>query len=119
MKRKIFVIVLNLLFCCGMACAQESQKSELEQRAETENKNGNTASARFYYIRAFEDYAGKGQMKQAVTCGTKGASLYYQKESYYKEAFDLLRRIDQTVMAANLNAPANAALHYLTTKERM
>lgn len=119
MKRKIFVIVLNMLFCCGVAFAQDSQKSELEQRAETENKNGNIASARFFFIRAYEDYANKGQMKQAVVCGTKGASLYYQKENYYKEAFDLLRRIDQTVIAANMGSTANASLHYLTAKERM
>ena len=119
MKRKIIVIALSLLCCCATICAQEAQKSELEQRAETENKNGNTASARFYFIRAFEDYANKGQIKQAVTCGTKGAALYYQKENYYKEAFDLLRRIDQTLTAANLGSTANAALHYLTTKERM
>ena len=119
MRRKIFVMVLNLLFCCGLSFAQEAQKSELEQRAESESKSGNTASARFYYIRAFEDYAGKGQMKQAVMCGTRGASLYYQKENYYKEAFDLLRRIDQTVAASSLGPAANAALHYLTTKERM
>ena len=119
MKRTIFVIVLNMLFCCGMVSAQEAQKSELEQRAETEDKNGNIASARFYFIRAYEDYANKGQMKQAVECGTKGASLYYKKENYYKEAFDLLRRIDQTVLAANLGSTADAGLHYLTTKERM
>ena len=118
-RTAIFVIALSLLFCCGVAFAQEQQKSELEQRAETESKNGNTASARFYFIRAFEDYAGKGQMKQAVVCGVRGAALYYQKENYYKEAFDLLRRIDQSVTAASLGTAANAALHYMTTKERM
>lgn len=120
MKRTVLILLFNLLFfCCTTVCAQEPQKSELEQRAETDNKNGNIASARFYFIRAFEDYASKGQMKQAVACGTKGASLYYQKENFYKEAFDLLRRIDQTVMAAKLNAANDAALHYMTTKERM
>ena len=110
---------MGLFFCCTSICAQEPQKSELEQRAETENKNGNLATARFYFIRAYEDYANKGQMRQAVECGTKATSLYYKKENFYKEAFDLLRRIDQTVIAANLGSTANAALHYLTTKERM
>ena len=104
---------------CVAVCAQEPQKSELEQRAEAESKNGNMTTARFYFIRAFEDYAGKGQMRQAVACGTRGATLYYQKDNLYKEAFDLLRRIEQTVMAANLSAADNAALRYLTTKERM
>ena len=119
MRRKLFLIVMNLLFCCVAVCAQEPQKSELEQRAEAEIKNGNNTTARFYFIRAYEDYANKGQMSQAVACGTRGAALYYQKDNLYKEAFDLLRRIDQTVMAANLNAAGNAALRYQTTKERM
>ena len=119
MKKTVIIIVLNLLFYCGATFAQELQKSDLEQRAETEIKNGNSTTARFYFIRSFEDYAGKGKMKQAVTCGTKGASLYYQKDNLYKEAFDLLRRIDQTITAANLSTSDNAALRYLTTKERM
>ena len=119
MKRTFLVIVVNVLFCCATVFAQEAQKSDLEQRAEAELKSGKNTSARYYFIRAFEDYAGKGQMKQAVDCGTRGASLYYQKDNLYKEAFDLLRRIDQTVSAANVNAAAGAALHYMTTKERM
>ena len=110
---------MNLLFCCVAVCAQEPQKSELEQRADSESKSGNMTTARFYFIRAFEDYAGKGQMRQAVTCGTKGATLYYQKDNLYKEAFDLLRRIEQTVMSANMSAADNAALRYMTAKERM
>ena len=119
MKRKLIFIVFNLLFCCATICAQEPQKSELEQRAESELKSKNNTMARFYFIRAFEDYADKGQLPQAVTCGTRGAALYYQKESLYKEAFDLLRRIDQTIIAAKMNAAGNAALRYQTAQERM
>ena len=43
----------------------------------------------------------------------------YYKENYYKEAFDLLRRIDQTIIANEKSAVNKAALHYLVTKERM
>ena len=119
MKRTFLVIVMNLLFCCATVCAQEVQKSELEQRAEAESNNGKFTSARYYFIRAYEDYVNKGQMRQAVACGTKGASLYYQKDNLYKEAFDLLRGIDQTISASNVSAAEGAALHYMTTKERM
>ena len=119
MKRALLVIVLNLFFCCATVIAQENQKSELEQRAEDDSKNGKMVSARSNYIRAFGDYANKGMMKQAVECGTKGASLYYQKEKLYMEAFELLRSIDQTISASSLNAAEKAALHYLTSKERM
>ena len=119
MNRKVIVLLLNLLFGCAVITAQTVQKSSLQQRAEADDKNGNIASARFYFIRAFEDYANKGQMKEAVDCGTKATALYYKKENYYKEAFDLLRRIDQTIIASKKNAAQAAALHYQTTKQRL
>lgn len=118
MNKKVFVLLLSVFFCCGIVGAQEAKKSELQQRAEAEIEKGNVASARFNFIRAFEDYANKGQIKQGVECGVKATALYY-KENYYKEAFDLLRRIDQTIIANEKSAVKKAALHYLVTKERM
>ena len=47
----------------------------------------------------------------------KATSLYYNKENLYKEAFDLLRRIDQTIEAKGQGSE-KASMHYLTTKER-
>ena len=118
MRKNCFILLLNLLFCCAFACAQEVQKSGLQQRAESEDEKGSIASARFYYIRAFEDYAAKGNMQQAVECGTKATALYYKKENYYKEAFDLLRRIDQTIYASKPGASGGAKLYYYTAKQR-
>ena len=118
MSKKVFVLLLSVFFCCGIVCAQEAKKSELQQRAEADSEKGNIASARFHFIRAFEDYANKGQTKQGVECGVKATAMYY-KENYYKEAFDLLRRIDQTIIANEKSAVNKAALHYLVTKERM
>lgn len=118
MNRKVFILVLSLFFCCGIVSAQEAKKSELHQRAEADFEKGNVASARFHYIRSFEDYANKGQIKEGVECGVKATALYY-KENYYKEAFDLLRRIDQNISASKQGSAKEAALHYLTTKERM
>ena len=118
MNRKLFVLVLCLIFCCGYVKAQEVQKSELQQRAETDYEKGNVASARFHYIRSFEDYANKGQLKQGVECAAKAAALYY-KENYYKEAFDLMRRVDQTIIASQKDQSTKAGLHYYATKERM
>lgn len=119
MSRKIIILLLGVLLCNAFVSAEEVKKSDYQQRAEAEDGKGNVASARFYFIRAFEDYANKGQMQSAVECGVKGASLYYKKESYYKEAFELLRRIDQTVAAGNQSAVIAAAQHYLVTKERL
>ena len=119
MKQKIFVLILNLMFCGVCAFAQEAQKSQLQQRAEAEDAKHNVPAARSLYIHAFNDYANKGQLRLGVECATKATALYY-KENYYKEAFDLLRRADQAVMADNQMSQAEkAAAHYLTTKERM
>ena len=118
-NRTLIFLLLNVLFCCGIVAAEEVKKSSFEQRAESEDEKANIAGARFYYIRAFEDYAAKGNMKRAVDCGTKAVALYYKKENYYKEAFDLLRRIDQTIIASKPIASKAAALHYYTTKQRL
>ena len=116
MRKNILIVLVNLLLCCAAVGAQEAAKSDLQQRAEAVNVKENIAQARSLYIRAFEDYANKGQMQQAVECGAKGAALYY-KENFYKEAFDLLRRIDASIL--NSQAADKSALQYYVTKERL
>lgn len=119
-SRKILVIVFGLLCCCGNVHAQEAEKSSFHQRADEASTKGpdGIATARSLYIHSFSDYAKKGQMKLSVECGVKGAALYY-KENYYKEAFDLLNRIDQAIENGVQASSDKAALHYLTTKERL
>ena len=94
--KKVTFILICLLFCCTMVSAQE--KSELQKQAEAIAPGQNNAQARSLYIRAFNDYVNKGQTRQGVECGVKGVALYY-KENAYKEAFDLLREIDQVIGA--------------------
>lgn len=118
MNKKTLMLLLGLLFSCAFISA-DTVKSDLQKRAEADDAQGNVASARFHFIRAFEDYAAKGQMAPGVACGIKATALYY-KENYYKEAFDLLRRVDQNIDAVGQGTPAaKAALHYQTTKERL
>jgi len=116
MKGKILVLILNLFVCTSIFSAEE--KSDLQTRAESEAKKGNIANARSLFIRALDDYFGKGMIQQGVECGTKATALYY-KENLYKEAFELLRHIDQGVYAARLSESQIAALRYYTVKERM
>lgn len=118
--RKIFVICFGLLCCCPVVSAQEAEKSSFHQRADEASTKGpeGIATARSLYIKSFEDYAYKGKMKQSVECGVKGAALYY-KENFYKEAFDLLRRLDQAIENGVQAGGDKAALHYLVTKERL
>ena len=120
MKKKIFILFLSLLFSSlGIVGAQEAEKSSLHQRAETEDKQGNIANARSLFIRAYEDYVDKGNIGQAVDCGVRATALYY-RENYYKEAFDLLRLIDQSIISvAGKDNRLMASMRYRTTKERM
>ena len=119
MNKKFIFLFLSMFFCCVLVNAQEEQKSELQQRAETEDAKNIIANARSLFIRAFDDYVGKGQINSAVGCGTRATALYY-KENNYKEGFELLRRVDQAISAEERKNNANmSALHYLVTKERL
>ena len=119
MSKKILFFLMTLFLGCATINAEEVQKSELQKRAEAVDVNKNIAAARSTYIRAFEDYAAKGHIRQAAECGAKATALYY-KENMYQEAFDLLRRIDQTTNADSKSSSAEkAAAHYMTSRERM
>ena len=117
MRKKLVIIGMSLLVCCALIHAQEAGKNELQERAESEYAKGNPIAARALYIKAFESYVNNGKLKQGVDCGVKANKLYYEKENLYKEAFDLLRRIDQTIEAKGQGAN-KSALHYWTSKER-
>ena len=97
MKKVLITLSLLLLTFCAMA--QSENPSELRQ-----------------YIQAFESSVAKGDWQAGIDNGTKAAAQY-AKLSLYKESFDYLRHIDQTIDA---KAPASerAALHYWVTKER-
>ena len=120
MKKKIFILFLSLLFSTvSLVSAQETAKSNLHQRAETEDKQGNIANARSLFIRAYEDYVGRSNIRQAVECGVRATALYY-RENYYKEAFDLLYLIDQSIITvAGKDSRLMASMRYQTSKERM
>ena len=114
MKKRILIFSIGLFLSCGMMQAQEAQMSALQQRAETSLKDKKTADARYHFIRAYEEYMNKGNYQAGTECGVKAVALYY-KENYYKEAFDLLSRIEQNIQG---DQATKAALLYLTSKER-
>ncbi|MBP3775602.1 MAG: sensor histidine kinase [Paludibacteraceae bacterium] len=116
MNKKVSILLLSMTLGCVTISAQESQKSELQKNAEAAQT---IPAARYNYIRAYEDYVSKGQMQQGIECGAKAASLY-SKDGLHKEAFELLRNIDQVINNNKQKTGGNdAGLHYLVTKERM
>ena len=94
-----------LFLCLSMTAAFSQQKSEAQLRSEA--------------IRAFHDYAAKGQTSQAVESGVKAAQLYYAENSY-QEAFDLLRDVDAAISAnRQQDAKTISAQRYKVVRERM
>ncbi len=118
MDKKVLFFLFSLLFFGTFAGAQEAQKSDLHKRAEAVDPKQHIASARSLYIHAFNDYYNKGQIRQGVECAVKATALYY-KENFYKEAFDLLHRADETINSSKQTASEKAASYYLVTKERL
>ena len=117
MHKLFSLLFMSLLFCSATAFAEDVKKSQLHQQAESIDPKENIAKARSTYIHAFNDYANRGEIKLATECATKATSLYY-RENYWQEAFDLLRRADQTISASKLTTPERAACHYWVSKER-
>ena len=117
MHKLFSILIVSMLFCSMTAMAEESKKSQLHQQAESIDTKENIAKARSTYIHAFNDYANRGEIALATECATKATALYY-RENYWQEAFDLLRRADQTISASKLTTPERASCHYWVTKER-
>lgn len=120
MNKKGLFFLLSMFFFCFVVSAQEVQKSDQQTRTETE-KPGATAAApgsRSAFIHAFNNCANKGQTKEAVENGVKVTQLYY-KDNLYKEAFEFLRRVEQTINSSQESATTKTALLYTTTKERL
>ena len=95
--KKFSALIVSLLLCFTVAGAQTETRSD---------------------IQIYHEYVNKGQMKAATESAVKVAKRYYTN-NLYKEAFDLLRGVDQNINQYGGSSSAKAALHYLTSKERM
>lgn len=118
MSKKLLFLFLGLLFTSFSAVAQDGKVSELQERADEEYNRGYLINSRALYLRAFEDYIKKGQLKQGVECGIKVTSLY-TRENSFKESFEMLRRLDQAINSGKNSATLAAELHYQVAKERL
>ncbi len=116
MKRTFLMFFFATSLAGGMVNAQEAAPAQQSPSAAT-TAMSQVGSARYKLIKSFEANAKQGQMSKAVDQGVKATVMYY-KDHLYKEAFDLLRRIDQQISASSESPSGKAALYYKTTKER-
>ena len=117
MRKKLVIFSLSLFICCAFVQAQEAKKSSLEMQAEREEGKGNKVNARAFYLRAYEEYAKKGETQKGVDCGLKAVELYYLGDNLDKEGLDLLNRIDKSI-DTKAEQGQKASLYYQTAKER-
>ena len=94
MKNRIISLVFCLLAFCSMVSAQGVEKNKQQKDAEAAYENKSYTTARYFYIRAYEDYFNNDKLKQGIECASKGNDLYL-RESLYQQGFDLLNRVDQ------------------------
>ena len=118
MSKKIFILLLSVLLCNTITSAQDAGMSDLQKRAESIDSKKQPNTARSLFMQAFSDYCNKGQLKQGAECVVK-ASQICQRESMYHEAFDVLTKADQDIIATQHSAKEKAGAHYVLTKERL
>ena len=117
--KKMFLIGLLAAFgLCSYAQTQNSASEMMQQAQESLDKQS-YIKARYLFLQAYNAFATEGNYQQAVVCGVNASALYH-RENYYKEAFELLGKTEQTVTAGEQKAGKELpALRYPIIKERM
>ena len=118
MSKKVLSILFVMFCCYGFTIAQETEKSQLHQRAETELSNHHPITSRSVYLQAYKDYFNRGQMKLGLECVAKATELYCSDNSY-SDAFDLLTAVAQAINdKSGIEERAKAELQFQVSKER-
>lgn len=113
----LFLLVI-VSVCCSVSFAQ-SRGEDYKKQAQSYLDSKEYIKARYYFLQAYNSYAGKGDMDNAVGCGVKVSSLYH-RENYYKEAFDVLRGMEAVLAdAETASGKQRPELHYAIDHERM
>lgn len=117
--KKMFLIGLLAAFgLCSYAQTQNSASEMMQQAQESLDKQS-YIKARYLFLQAYNAFATEGNYQQAVVCGVNASALYH-RENYYKEAFELLGKTEQTVTTGEQKAGKELpALRYPIIKERM
>ena len=120
-RRFISLLLLGLaLLWGGPTCAQQSSRAdELHHQARQSLEQKEYIRARYYFLQAYYAYAASGQCAQATDCGIRASTLY-RREGYYKEAFELLDKVTQTLTASEqATGKSLSALQFSVRQERM
>lgn len=118
MKRIITIFLLALFCLCTQTYAQ-NRADELMKQAQESLAKKEYIKARYLFLQAYNVFASQEQYAHAVECGVNASALYH-RENYYKEAFELLRSIEQLVGTGENKLKKNLPdLRFRINKERL
>lgn len=117
MKKLLAILILTAL---GITPLQAQNKgTELMKQAQTSLDNKEYVKARYCFLQAYNSFTAAGKTDSAVKCAINTAALYH-RENYYKEAFEMLSRLDATLAESEAaSGRPRPDLRYPIHKERM
>ncbi len=118
MKKLISLLILSILLSFNNAAIAQTGGDRYVKQAQQHLDNKEYTQARYYFLQAFNQFAAAGQHEKAVDAGVNVASLYH-RENYYKEAFEVLGRIDRMLTDSQDSTSAKSTLMYYPAKERL
>ena len=94
--KRIITILLAAFFCLCTQTYAQSRADELMKQAQQSLAKKEYIKARYLFLQAYNSFASQEEYTQAVECSVNASALYH-RENYYKEAFELLRGVEQLV----------------------
>lgn len=116
--KKLTTLFFLLLLCVTGLHAQ-NRGDGLMKQAKSALEAKEYVKARYNFLQSYNAYALAKKYPEATEAGVNVAKLYH-RENYFKEAFDMLNKVDMAVAQGELETgKAMPALHYETSKERL
>ena len=119
MKRVISLLLLLAICHFNLSADAPGRGNDLSRQARESLEQKDYIRARYLFLQAYNAFAADGQYAQAAECGVQAAALYH-RENYYKEAFELLYSVEQTVIGGERKTGKEMPdARYPITKERL
>lgn len=119
MKKVIYLLILIALCYPTLPIAAQGKGDDLRKQAQENLADKEYIRARYLFLQAYNAYADEAKYEPAVACGVQASALYH-RENYYNEAFELLYKIEQTLIEGERKAGHSMpALRYPVTRERL
>ena len=119
MKNIIRLLIITALCCISLPSTAQGKGEGLQRQAQESLTDKDYIRARYMFLQAYNAYMDAGQYAQGVACGVQAGALYH-RENYYKEAFELLYKVEQNIIEGERKTGSPMpALRYPVTRERL